>query len=140
MKRLSRGFWLAWVAVIVLAVGVPPSHGGTTIEFWDVNTRAPHVAAFDQLKKDFEKETGIAVKKSIFSTRELMTQIAAAKASGTLPDVIFADYGDTQSVSMGLMGVAAPVTDIIAEKGEKFWVHPIFIKRASFNAQTWGVP
>ena len=140
MKRTFSVSWPILLLIVMPLIGVPPSEGGTTIEFWDVNTRAPHVAAFDQLMKDFERETGIAVKKSIFSTSELMTQVAAAKASGTLPDVILADYGDTQSVSMGLMGVAAPVTDIITEKGEKYWVHPIFIKRASFNNQTWGVP
>ena len=110
------------------------------IEFWDVNTRAPHVAAFNRIMSDFEKETGIKVKKSIFSTGELMTQISTAKAGGTLPDVILADYGDTQSVSMGLMGVAAPVDDIIRERGQKYWVHPIFIKRASFDGKCYGVP
>ncbi len=72
MKRSLFLYGLIGLFVLLPVIGVAPSEGGTTLEFWDVNTRAPHVAAFGQLLKDFEKETGISVKKSIFSTSDAL--------------------------------------------------------------------
>lgn len=123
---------------ILLSAGLAAAQ--QTIEFWDVNTRAPHVEAFDKIMADFEAETGVKVIKTILSTSELMTQVSAAAAAGTLPDVILADYGDTQSVSMGLMGVAAPMTYLVDKLGIDAWIHPIFLDRASFDGELWGVP
>ncbi len=140
MKKGCLYLTIVLSLVLCLAVFSTVEAKVQTIEFWDVNTRAPHVEAFDKLMKEFEEETGIKVIKNIFSTKDLMTQVATAKAGGTLPDVILADFGDTQSVSMGLMGVAAPVDDIIAEMGEDYWVHPIFLKRARYDGKCYGVP
>lgn len=140
MSSKKRIFFVFTALLLIAMVMSTAFAENETIEFWDVNTRAPHVAAFNQVMTNFENETGIKVKKSIFSTSELMTQISTAKAAGTLPDVIMADYGDTQSVSMGLMGVAAPVNDIVNEYGSKYWINPIFVKNASFDGKCYGVP
>lgn len=139
MNKLA--FPLTFALLLMFACPQAASAGeGATLEFWDTNSRAPHVVALDKLMKDFEKESGIKVKKTVIDNREQMKLAAAAKASGTLPDVMLIDFGGFDDISMGQMGVAAPVTEIIQEKGRSFWIQPDFITASSFSGQTWSVP
>ena len=131
------------VGGMVFATGTPEVSATkkvTEIEFWDVNTRAPHVETFTRLTEKFTQETGIAVKRSVFSTADLMTQITAAAASNTLPDVILADYGGSQDLSMGMMGVAAPVNDLLDKYGNDFWISDIYLEHSSLNGNLYAIP
>ena len=114
--------------------------GVKEIEFWDVNTRAPHVETFNAICEDFYNETGIRVRRSVFSTADLMTQITAAAASGTLPDVILADYGGSQDLSMGMMGVAAPLNDLLEKYGNEFWISDIFLDHSTLDGNLYAIP
>ena len=131
---------ILFVFGLLLTVNASGSVNAQEIEFWDVNTRAPHVESFTELMEDFYKETGITVKRSVFSTADLMTQITTAAASNTLPDVILADYGGSQDLSMGMMGVAAPLNDIIEKYGSEYWISQIYLDHSSLNGVCYAIP
>lgn len=141
-STLGRTSILLLTLILLLGTYLPgyAQGGAKEIEFWDVNTRAPHVETFTAIAEDFFKETGIAIKRSVFSTSELMTQVTAAAASNALPDLILADYGGSQDLSMGMMGIAAPVNDIVDKYGRDYWISDMYLDHSSLDGVCYAVP
>ncbi|MEG1515266.1 MAG: extracellular solute-binding protein [Clostridia bacterium] len=142
MKSMLAKYGVLLLTIVLVLGTCVPAHAQevTEIEFWDVNTRAPHVETFEKIAADFQAETGIAVRRSVFSTSDLMTQVTAAKASGALPDLILADYGGSQDLSMGMMGVAAPVNDIVDKVGRDYWISDMYLDHSSLDGQCYAIP
>ena len=123
---------------IVSLTGI--SEGNTTINFWAVTGSFEDVEMYNILAKDFESETGIAVKVTPLSWGNFNTKYFTSMAAGLPPDIGVTNLGGPMEYGSvgGLIDFEEEFPNEIEELKNRFY--PKLLPQFTFEGKLFGFP
>ncbi|PHD42103.1 ABC transporter substrate-binding protein [Bacillus toyonensis] len=117
----------------------PDELNGKTITVGSWKGTEAEVTTWDKLLKDFEKDTGIKVKKKVYN--DYATQLQTDLIGGTAPDVFYVDALITPELSK--LGILEPLDDYIGDtKGfnKDDFFKPAYNAFMGEDGKQYGIP
>ncbi|MEH0688633.1 extracellular solute-binding protein [Vibrio cholerae] len=130
------------LSAAVALTAVPHFVSAVTIDYWQMQTQSDRLQTVQMLADTFEAlNPGISVNVVAVDDNDITTQVAAAAASNTLPDLISTASDNILAFAQeGIIDKQAS-TDIIKAVGEdRFFKGPLAMLTDSEDGSYWGVP
>ncbi len=110
-----------------------------TIKLWTQLAREPGVVARDKVIQAFKKDNPNVNFEIVLLAGDAGQKIQTAAAANTLPDFMHL-YDNGMVLSFGQMGIVAPVTDVVKELPEDFFLSKKMLQRLYIKNEYWGIP
>ena len=110
-----------------------------TIKLWTQLAREPGVVARDKVIQAFKKDNPNVNFEIVLLAGDASQKIQTAAAANTLPDFMHL-YDNGTILSFGQMGIVAPVTDVVKELPEDFFLSKKMLQRLYIKNEYWGIP